>query len=111
MLPYIKIDTYPVAFVQFVHSFRQELGSSFILVLHFLYLRLVSLDYFIKYCILLGFSFFSFYIYLYMFHQPAKVFCKSFNCIIFKINIPLSDLLLGRYLLVYFQTKEIYRAW
>ena len=34
---------------------------------------------------LLDFSFFSFYDYLCMFHQPAKICPKSYNCIILKL--------------------------
>ena len=67
---------------------KKLLVNVFCLALYFLYLWLISLDYFVKWFILLDFSFFSFFFfhhYLCMFHQPAKICSKSYNWIIFKL--------------------------
>ena len=49
MLPYIKIDSYLFVYVQFTYSFYQEfVVHLFYLVLYLLYLRFLTLDYFVK---------------------------------------------------------------
>ena len=71
----IKIDTYLFVYMQFSFSFYQGIARSFMLFSFvFSILRLVTLDYFVKWFILLGFN-----VYLCMFHQPAKICSKSYN--------------------------------
>ena len=71
----IKIDTYLFVYMQFSFSFYQGIARSFMLFSFvFSILRLVTLDYFVKWFILLGFN-----VYLCMFHQPAKICSKSSN--------------------------------
>ena len=63
---------------------KKLLVNVFYLALYFLYLWLFSLDYFVKWFILLDFSLFSFEKNLYMFHQRAKICSKYYNWIVFK---------------------------
>ena len=56
MLPYIKIHTYLFVYMQFSFSFYQGITRSFMLFSFvFSILRLVTLDYSVKWFILLGF--------------------------------------------------------
>ena len=79
----MKIDSYVFVYVQLIFIFYQFIKKllvhSFYLVLHFLYLRLFSLDYFVKSSVLLGFPFFTFYFYLLMSQKTAKICSKSCN--------------------------------
>ena len=79
MFPYIKIDTYLFVYMQFIFSFlsRHCYYIYVFLVLYFLFLRLLTLDYFVNELVLLGFSFCSCYVYFCMFHQTAKICSKS----------------------------------
>ena len=83
MVSYIKIDNYVFVYVQLIFVFYQFIKKllihSFYLVLHFLYLRLFTLDYFVKSFVLLGFHFFTFFVYLLMFQKTAKICSKSCN--------------------------------
>ena len=63
---------------------KQLLDNSFYLVLYFLYLSLLSLDYLVKRFILLDFTFFSFYDYYVCFINLQK-FPKCYSWIIFKL--------------------------
>ena len=65
MFPYIKIDPYLFVYIQFIFSF-----------LHFLFLQLLTLDYFVKYLVLLGFLSLVF-TFICVFHETAKICCKS----------------------------------
>ena len=64
---------------------KKLLDNLFHLVLYFLYLWLLSLDYSVKWLVLLDSSFFSFCDYLCTFHQPSKICSKSYNWTIFKL--------------------------
>ena len=80
---YTKIGTYPFAYVQFIVSFYQEIALSFISfsfvfsVLTIAYF--VIPPYFVMNKILVGFSFFSFYVYSRIFYQTAKIWSKTSN--------------------------------
>ena len=63
---------------------KQLLDNLFYLVLYFLYLSLLSLDYLVKRFILLDFTFFSFYDYYVCFINLQK-FPKCYSWIIFKL--------------------------
>ena len=62
-----------------------------LLIYWFISIIMLSLDYLIKWLIWLDFTFFSFYDYLCMFHQPAKICSRSYNNFKFHIIIPISN--------------------
>ena len=85
--------------------------KSFNLVLHLLWLGLLFLDYFVKWFVLLDFIFVFPIDYLCMFHQPAKICCKSYKWIIFKlIFIYFTDFGEDFYWLIPRHTRE-YSVW
>ena len=104
--------THLFVYVQFIFSFFQDIACWFTLFSFVFSIVMIAVfRLLVKWFILLDFSFFSFYDYLCIFHQPSRICSKFYNWILFKlIFLYLTDFRADFFWLIPRHTKR-HSAW